>query len=574
MRFQILLLLVAPSLGYKIFQDRIPNGGQIPHPCKPNYMWGGVGHLNAGGGGVRNSFGEDFERNGKKWDRCLCEKDSDGDGQTNGEELGDPLCVWQPGLIPTRTTGLTHPGVCEPFTDPVCQAENEKFGDFCSGKELHPCVDDIKAQPEMRVWNLTFPVTPVPAQVTTYMCQTFQFPETDRDYHAVAMQPNIDNEYVMHHMLLYGCTEDVDVSGTPSTCGMGVNGCFDLLFTWAVGANGQCLNENCGFKLGQTGYKKVVIQTHWNNPELVRDYRDGSGMVIYYTPNMRQYDGGSFMIGQTFIAIPPNQRDLKVEGTCESECTASYPHTMFITDTFIHMHYLGYKGYIYHNRGNRTVTDLVVQDHYSYDTPIQFPQDPPLEFLPGDEFHTVCHFKSTSRDDWTEFGDGTNDEMCFGFVTYYPKIPDLGRGCTQYMSHSLCGGNGRNDEDGMFLGCNQTWFWREDVIQGFLTPLASVCDPTGMTCTEGCRNMLDQYAEQTECFRGDHLIQTKHTLRRYNFPDVFRMIDSCAEKTAEDNWTDEENSSEDESSHEEGGLCDGDPSYPRPSNAPAAVTIC
>ena len=47
---------------------------------------------------------------------------------------------------------------------------------------------------------------------------------------------------------------------------------------------------------------------------------------------------------------------------------------------------------------------------------------------------------------------------------------------------------------------------------------------TGMTCTEGCRNMLDQYAEQTECFRGDHLIQTKHTLRRYNFPDVFRLV--------------------------------------------------
>ena len=36
--------------------------------------------------------------------------DSDGDGITNGEELGDPQCVWIPGNNPNRTTHITHPG--------------------------------------------------------------------------------------------------------------------------------------------------------------------------------------------------------------------------------------------------------------------------------------------------------------------------------------------------------------------------------------------------------------------------------------------------------------------------------
>ena len=36
--------------------------------------------------------------------------DSDGDGMTNGEELGDPQCVWIPGNNPNRTTHITHPG--------------------------------------------------------------------------------------------------------------------------------------------------------------------------------------------------------------------------------------------------------------------------------------------------------------------------------------------------------------------------------------------------------------------------------------------------------------------------------
>lgn len=45
------------------------------------------------------------------WDSCLCQRDSDGDGKTNGEELGDPDCVWQEGMqLPDTIDSLTHPG--------------------------------------------------------------------------------------------------------------------------------------------------------------------------------------------------------------------------------------------------------------------------------------------------------------------------------------------------------------------------------------------------------------------------------------------------------------------------------
>ena len=46
----------------------------------------------------------------QRWTRELCQKDSDGDGRTNGEELGDPSCTWVPGATPEITTGITHPG--------------------------------------------------------------------------------------------------------------------------------------------------------------------------------------------------------------------------------------------------------------------------------------------------------------------------------------------------------------------------------------------------------------------------------------------------------------------------------
>jgi dopamine beta-monooxygenase len=45
----------------------------------------------------------------------------------------------------------------------------------------------------------------------------------------------------------------------------------------------------------------------------------------------------------------------------------------------------------------------------------------PLILKPGDELKTECNFNSMSRTTTTFWGDGTYDEMCYGFITYYPK---------------------------------------------------------------------------------------------------------------------------------------------------------
>ena len=81
----------------------------------------------------------------QKWDKCLCEYDSDGDGLTNGEELGDPDCVWEPGKVPTRNSGLSHPGICEPIDDPNCQIRNSDFPAICDNTgAVSDCIEPIK----------------------------------------------------------------------------------------------------------------------------------------------------------------------------------------------------------------------------------------------------------------------------------------------------------------------------------------------------------------------------------------------------------------------------------------------
>lgn len=62
--------------------------------------------MGGGGVGYRSHLNnvlltpQDFAAAGHTWTHALCMKDSDGDGRTNGEELGDPGCKWNVGDKP------------------------------------------------------------------------------------------------------------------------------------------------------------------------------------------------------------------------------------------------------------------------------------------------------------------------------------------------------------------------------------------------------------------------------------------------------------------------------------------
>ena len=97
-------LITSVAHGLQKFQKLIPNGAKVIAGSKA------LGHQNDAGSGARNVFGKAFKDAGFKWSKALCEADSDGDGQTNGFELGDPNCCWNEGDTPKFSTELSHPG--------------------------------------------------------------------------------------------------------------------------------------------------------------------------------------------------------------------------------------------------------------------------------------------------------------------------------------------------------------------------------------------------------------------------------------------------------------------------------
>merc|ERR1712185_738045 len=84
---------------FRIFRSYIPNGFNIPNRLTPS-------HINPNGGGPLTPFGKLFQKR-PGWTLELCSADSDGDGQSNGQELGDPCCEWQQGMPFPRETDIS-----------------------------------------------------------------------------------------------------------------------------------------------------------------------------------------------------------------------------------------------------------------------------------------------------------------------------------------------------------------------------------------------------------------------------------------------------------------------------------
>ncbi|XP_067941873.1 DBH-like monooxygenase protein 2 homolog [Watersipora subatra] len=432
-RAALIVVYLSFCYGYNIYEDSIPNGASVPHPCKPNYIWKGVGHENVLGGGVRNPFGVHFQEAGKQWTVDLCNADSDGDGKSNGEELGDPNCVWVSGVA-ERTLGLSHPGICEPTDSDLCLQMNSweidcSIADFtCHGL----------GEPDTQNVTIKFDRTPVPAQETTYMCQTFDIPN-DQVYHLFASQPVIDNPYVMHHTLVFGCTDTPPSEyASPAPCGMSTRACRVLIAGWTVGSPGRCLGSTDGFLVGKGHFSQVMMEHHWNNPTEETNYFDASGITLFLTRNLRENSLGTFITGQRSLTIPPGEDSFTVNGVCTKDCLQQkLENTLYITSATLHMHYLGSSGRVEHWRDGVLINTWFDASEYSYDSPVTNVFDPPIPLMEGDEIKTICTYKTTSKDEITYYGDATSDEMCFAFMNYFPseRGPDE---CVAFDDISSC----------------------------------------------------------------------------------------------------------------------------------------
>ena len=140
---------------------------------------------------------------------CSGRKNCDSDGKTNGEELGDPDCVWVKGSIPAVTDLdlISHPGVCEPITSPGCQEVNgflAKHGCEALGLTTPSTDAWCPAIKEEGVESITYTFEnhELNDEETNYLCRYLDIP-SDEEYQLIAVMPfslpiNINSVFVSY----------------------------------------------------------------------------------------------------------------------------------------------------------------------------------------------------------------------------------------------------------------------------------------------------------------------------------------------------------------------------------------
>ena len=347
LRTLVLAVVLATSSSHPHFQDRIPNGHKVVDSQGQPVQ--GVGHVRSVGGGNRNAFGQDFKAAGFAWTTALCEQDSDNDGISNGVELGDPNCVWQPGEVPTFDVGITHPGEANAERN-TGRAKDHLCDNFVAEPERHTAVD------------LRFPPTAVPAQRTTYLKYAFNVhdlykqtapaqaraaranstsqgtghPADPERLHAVRFNAIVDNPGVVHHLVLYHC-EHEPAAFRDALGGGGEMPCHEVKYAWAVGGNAFCAptirDEQdptkppsyvaFPFERSKPWY---VLDIHYDNPSLRDDVIDRSGVRITM---LEATDSAGNPLGHSYIPagmawvgavngieIPPGAQNFEIKATC------------------------------------------------------------------------------------------------------------------------------------------------------------------------------------------------------------------------------------------------------------------
>lgn len=84
-----------------------------------------------------------------------------------------------------------------------------------------------------------------------------------------------------------------------------------MLAAWAMGADAFVYPEETGLSIGGADFNlHVMLEVHYNNPELQVGVIDSSGIRFFVTKNLRKYDAGVIELGLEYtdkMAIPPQQ---------------------------------------------------------------------------------------------------------------------------------------------------------------------------------------------------------------------------------------------------------------------------
>ncbi|ODN00137.1 hypothetical protein Ocin01_06550 [Orchesella cincta] len=329
------------------------------------------------------------------------------------------------------------------------------------GGALPPFPDENPTlYPGVKMWDFHMDNETITPKSTTYLCKIVKFTDTSKKHHMIGWKPLIQKENlnIVHHMVVFECSvpasqvpdfDEYHASHPGGTCytanmpSAWSKHCVAFLLAWVVGSEGEMLPSHVGSPLGQEhgGATYFMVETHYEN--LGHGYTtDSSGIRLFYTDELRQYDGGVMLIGHQghspFLLIPPKQDNFVVNGLCGTECTEKTipPSGIKVVNTLVHMHLAGKKIRLRHFRNGVELPVIAEDNYYDFNYQQSRTLKNELLILPSDEMVVECEYHTTDVDKYIIGGLATHQEMCQVFFFYYPRVP-LAQCMSQYEFHDF-----------------------------------------------------------------------------------------------------------------------------------------
>jgi hypothetical protein len=246
----------------------------------------------------------------------------------------------------------------------------------------------------------------VPLQTDQYVCYTFRVPWQGK-VHGLSFRPIVDDARVLHHWLLYSGGEERFVGQVK-----GCNGQHEgaaLVAGWAPGGNDAVMPDDVGMELPDGG-GLLTLEIHYHNQAGYTDALDRSGVRICATDDLRTHTAAVHWLGtEGIIGFSRGQDDFT------GRCTPQSDQPIHILSSSPHMHRRGshMRSVVRRRDGSQ---DILIDEPFDFENQIIYPT--PMTILPGDTIETTCTFDNDGS--LYTFGQKTEDEMCYNFVTAWP----------------------------------------------------------------------------------------------------------------------------------------------------------
>ncbi|XP_075208307.1 putative DBH-like monooxygenase protein 2 [Anomaloglossus baeobatrachus] len=276
----------------------------------------------------------------------------------------------------------------------------------------------------------------IPEVDTSYACTFLPMPRVPKKHHIIRYEAIEDpvSLGIVHHILIYFCPNKTEITSEVGDCygeDRRFSQCMSATLGWAVGGEPFDYPEETGISIGtESDPQYIRIEIHYSNFENKQGLKDSSGIRIYYTPELRAHDSGTLMTGVlTFPMqfIPPASEAFRNYGICnthlmEDVLNETIPDLTVIA-YLLHGH-LSVRGMrIMHYRNGTLIGHLGEDRHYDFrfQQSRNFPHAVTLKM--GDMVVVECTSNTMDREGVTFGGPSTLNEMCIGFLFYYPILP-------------------------------------------------------------------------------------------------------------------------------------------------------